>query len=134
VLSTAPAGRDGSKVRAELGPGRVFPHEPVTSLCRANSVVYRSGYCFQSRSESNAFMRRSRGGTSNTSRTAALPTMWMGLLSAGSGPPVEEAAIQYGTNAARPTIAPTDAARSHHHFDRNTPHAASVNNARLTSA
>jgi hypothetical protein len=27
-----------------------------------------------------------------------------------------------------------DAARSHHHFDRNTPHAASVNNARLTSA
>ncbi len=72
MLSTAPAGRDGSKVRAELGPGRVFPHEAVTSLCRANSVVNRSGYCFQSRSESNAFMRRSRADTSSkyTSRIA----------------------------------------------------------------
>jgi hypothetical protein len=40
----------------------------------------------------------------------------------------------YGTSVARPAIAPADAARSHHHFDRNTPHAASVNKARLTSA
>ena len=77
-------------------------------------------------------MRRSRAGTSKTSRTAALPTMWMGLLSPGSG--VDEAAIQYGTSVARPLIAPADAARSHHHFDANTAHAASVNNARLTSA
>jgi hypothetical protein len=43
-------------------------------------------------------------------------------------------ASQYGTSVARPAIAPADAARSHHHLDRNTPHAASVNNARLTSA
>jgi hypothetical protein len=42
--------------------------------------------------------------------------------------------IPYGTSVARPAIAPAAAARSHHHFDRNTPQAASVNNARLTSA
>jgi len=58
--------------------------------------------------------------------------MWMGLLSPGSG--VDEAAIQYGTSVARPAIAAAGAARSHHHLDRNTPHAASVNKARLTSA
>lgn len=56
----------------------------------------------------------------------------MGLLSPGSG--VDEAAIQYGTSVARPATAPAGAARSHHHLDRNMPHAASVNNARLTSA
>ena len=66
------------------------------------------------------------------SRTAALPTMWIGLLSPGSG--VDEAAIQYGTSVARPTAAPAAAARSHHCFDRNTPHAAIANSARLASA
>ncbi len=38
------------------------------------------------------------------------------------------------TSVARPATAPADAARSHHHLDRNTPHAASVNNARVISA
>jgi hypothetical protein len=60
--------------------------------------------------------------------------MWMALFSPGPGTPVDEAAIPYGTSAARPAIAPADATRSHHHADLNKAHAASVNNARLPSA
>jgi hypothetical protein len=79
-------------------------------------------------------MRRSRAGTNKMSRTAALPAMWIALLSPGPETPVGEAAIPYGTSAARPKIAPAAATRPHHGFDLNTPHAARVNNARLTSA
>jgi len=103
---------------------------------RPVAMPVTSCYCLPGRPSprSPAFMLRSRAGTSKTSRTAALPAMWMALLSPGPETPVEEAAIPYGTSAARPTIAPADATRSHHDLDFNTPHAARVNNARLTSA
>jgi hypothetical protein len=57
-----------------------------------------------------------------------------GAVEPGPETPVVEAASPYGTSAARPTMAPADAARSHHGLDLNTPHAASANNARLASA
>ncbi len=63
----------------------------------------------------------------------ALPAIWIALLSPGPETPVDDAANSYGTSVARPTMAPADAARSHHESDLNTPHAASVNNARLAS-
>jgi hypothetical protein len=60
--------------------------------------------------------------------------MWMALLSPGPETPVVEAASPYGTSAAKPAMAPADAARSHHGLDLTRPHPASVNNARLASA
>jgi hypothetical protein len=58
----------------------------------------------------------------------------MALLSRGPEAPVAEAAIPNGTSAARPITAPAAPVRSHRGLDLNTPHAASVNKAKLASA